>query len=126
VARNGELAGVLLINLPNPHRQNLGLGYLAASLRRKGQRVEIFEPRPSSAFGDNAGSCIPQVMQKEFAVLGISLYAPGVEEAARLVQTVRNHKPGVHICLGGNFSTVAFREILQDADFRGVDSIVLC
>lgn len=127
MGRNGEPLDVLLINLPDPRRQNLGLGYLASTLRLQGRRVEIFEPRSSpGAPGDKESVYVPQVLQKEFTILGISLYTPGAEEAAHLVQTVRSRRPGTHISLGGNFPTVAFRKIIKDPDFRGVDSVVLC
>jgi radical SAM superfamily enzyme YgiQ (UPF0313 family) len=127
LGEDGQPLDVLLVNLPDPRRENLGLGYLAAVLRQNGYRVEVFEPRSSpGAPGDKEASYVPQILEKTYAVLGLSLYAPGVEEAAHLVQAVRGRRPDVHICLGGNFPTVAFCEILKDPGFQGIDSVVRC
>jgi anaerobic magnesium-protoporphyrin IX monomethyl ester cyclase len=98
-------------------QENLGLGYLAAMLRRYGYEVIVLD---FEAEGDEilrvARTCNP-------LIVGLSLifqfYLP---RFASLVRTLRNGGIGCHFTIGGHFPTLSYSETIQH--IPGLDSVV--
>lgn len=99
--------------------ENLGLGYLAASLRHNGYEAEIVDLNmldlPSQRIADYA--------KQDFDLVGISVpFQSVVDESLAIAEIARSLWPKAHITLGGHFPTFRSKEILSAS--QAVDSIV--
>lgn len=100
--------------------ENLGLGYLASVLRSKDIPVEILD---ANMIGLKAPSLIAAAKAETYQVVGVSVpFQTAIDEAFRIVSSVREAWPNAHICVGGHFPTFRHEEILL-ANLE-VDSVV--
>jgi radical SAM superfamily enzyme YgiQ (UPF0313 family) len=117
---------VLLVRPPEPQMskfyskgESLGLGYLAAVLRKNGLSVEIID---SVLMDLNHDQALSEIHKRDFAVLGFSVFALAMKETANLVSELRARGCRAHITLGGHFPTFRAKEIL--GRYNQFDSIV--
>ena len=81
----------LTVPYSNTHRtaeENLGLGYLAATLRLAGFRVEIIDGWLENLSHEEIVNCV--VALPNLLLVGISAYRSSLENAARLVRDIQN------------------------------------
>ena len=127
---------VLLVTPPRRMRlvreeigENLGLGFLAAVLRKKGISVEILDATVSDW---NLRKTAAEVLQRSFRVLGVSLVLPsmikpGFELIKMVTASKQRRKVGEKaflVAVGGHTPSLAWRETLSacpeiDAVIRG-------
>lgn len=127
---------VLLVTPPRPLRlvreevgENLGLGFLASLLRKRGISVEILD---GSLSGWSIRKMAGEVRARDFKVLGVSLVLPSlVKPGFQLIRAVTRSKSGAKtrdrsflVAVGGHTPSLAWRETLSacseiDAVVRG-------
>jgi len=91
----------LTVPYSNTHRtaeENLGLGYLAATLRLAGFRVEIIDGWLENLSHEEIVNCV--VALPNLLLVGISAYRSSLENAARLVRDIKN-RISIPIVAGG-------------------------
>jgi len=115
---------VLLVNPPlkldNP-TEHLGLAYLAAMLRRKGNyEVEIIDaPLKGLSFSQT----VEEIAKRQFKVLGISVpYQEWALGPLKMAGILRSRGLKAHITVGGFFPSFAYENLLKG--FPSIDSIV--
>ncbi|HAI21615.1 MAG TPA: hypothetical protein DCM14_06970 [Clostridiales bacterium UBA8153] len=108
---------VLLINTPHfgirpgEEQENLGLGYLAASLRRQGHEVTLVD--------GTLERLTPRAMRERLAGqtydwAGISiLFQESIGQAAQVAAAVKSALPGTRVVAGGQPATFLYRELLH-------------
>jgi radical SAM superfamily enzyme YgiQ (UPF0313 family) len=99
--------------------ENLGIGYLAGTLRNHGLDVTILDCNmlelDSRALPDHAVG--------DYRLVGISIpFQSAATEALRLASVARSCWPQAHITVGGHFPTFRHAEILRASD--DIDSVV--
>ncbi|HML14512.1 MAG TPA: radical SAM protein [Xanthobacteraceae bacterium] len=88
--------------------ENLGLGYLASTLRARGYRVEILE------FEDTVENIVAAVRRHDPILVGFSLiFQFYIERYAALIRTLRTHGVNAHFTIGGHFPTLSYRHTLD-------------
>jgi radical SAM superfamily enzyme YgiQ (UPF0313 family) len=96
---------------------NLGMGYLAAVLRRHGCAVEILEIR------DDPESIAARLIERRPVVVGFSLiFQFFLPQYRRLVQYLRAAGVGCHFTIGGHYPSLCHDELLMN--FPEIDSVV--
>jgi anaerobic magnesium-protoporphyrin IX monomethyl ester cyclase len=112
-----ESVGAVLIGFQD--QTNLGLGYLASTLRGNGFNARIVD------FRQGPGSILEAARAANTLLVGFSLifqyYLP---EFGRLVSCLRENGVDSHFCAGGHYPTLRYDEVLQA--IPGLDSIALC
>jgi anaerobic magnesium-protoporphyrin IX monomethyl ester cyclase len=114
----------LLINPPlkveNP-AEHLGLGYLAAMLRAKGNYdVEIID---APLNGLSLSETVKEIAKRQFKVLGISIpYQQWALVALQMANMLRARGLKAHITVGGFFPSFAYENLLKD--FPSIDSVI--
>jgi len=104
-ARNSDRA-VLLIGFQE--QANLGLGYLAANLRRHGYRVEVLDfQQPSEVILEAARALDP-------ILIGFSLiFQFYADRFGELLKYLRAHGIKCHFSMGGHFPSLSYEQTLQ-------------
>ncbi|MFQ6094189.1 MAG: B12-binding domain-containing radical SAM protein, partial [bacterium] len=116
---------ILLVNAPytvkiRPLCERIGLGYIAAVLRRNGYRVTILD---LPLMGMEIKKTVKHVRAGKYSLIGVSI--PFEEEfplALKLLRQLRKVDAGAHITVGGHFPTFAHASLLHD--FNEIDSVV--
>jgi len=103
-----------------PVYESVGLGYVAASLRKCGHDVEILDARVAGLSVDETAETIAS---RKVEIIGFSLPS-GIlmPQASTIIKKIRELGITSHISLGGQYPTFAYRFILTN--FPDVDSIV--
>ncbi len=97
-------------NLRYHNQESLGLGYLAAVLRRYGYNVGIFHP---DLYDISLNRAIEIVNRKTFRIIGFSVIQRSIENTVTMIKQLRHRLADVHITLGGFYPTLAADEILE-------------
>ena len=107
---------VLLIGFQN--QGNLGLGYLASTLREQGYRVQTLDfERPPEEI-------LEAVREHEPILIGFSLiFQFYVRRFASVIRFLRDNDVSCHITMGGHFPSLSHAEALREVP--DLDSIVL-
>lgn len=115
---------VLLVNPPVGTRtfiEHIGLGALAAYIRNKGFTVKIID---SNVMGLDIFETYFQIMNNPAAIIGFSItFSESLNVAGQLAENIKLNNEEQFICLGGNFATLAYKEILEENDC--FDAIIL-
>ncbi len=118
---------VLLVNPPCSIKyrykvEHLGMGYLAAVLRKKNFRVEIID---APLMGLSIRETVKEILKTKISlVIGFSVTTPEVfYNVIEILNFLRMAKVCVYTCLGGYFPTFWFKEILER--FKDVNFIVI-
>lgn len=100
----------LLLHLPagpdlkaEDRSESLGLGYIAAVLRRDGHEVEILDAQLQLL---DLKAAIAAVLARPFDCLGITAMTPDRDMLTRVAKTVKKQRPGAVIVAGGYFPTL--------------------
>ncbi len=107
---------VLLINLlsysEEPayiEHENLGLGYVASSLRRAGYSVRLIGVEVTKA----EGLIFEEIMRFRPSLVGFSLCFDTIQSGLSLCSRIKAAHPEVWICLGGHHATFMANKILR-------------
>lgn len=100
--------------------EHLGVGYLAAALRRRGFPARIME-----VSGDNTADFLKSVLELRPRLIGITLTAVSVPRVLILGKQLRTLLPDTHITCGGPLPTGKGRSLLELVGWEFLDSIVL-
>jgi radical SAM superfamily enzyme YgiQ (UPF0313 family) len=120
---------VLLVNLPYPLcavtttskiAEQMGLGYLAAMLRKSGYKVELFD---AFLYDLTVQQTVEEIKKRDSDILGFAVYQEQIDDLITIINSLRSDGTDSHITLGGQFPTLAYRELLQA--FNGIDSITI-
>lgn len=116
---------VLLINPPlgitSDIYEHIGLGYIAACLRKRNINVEIINIPEQ---GWTASQAVKEVKNIPCRVIGVSIpFQEGAKLAFNFITDLKKAGVDAHISIGGIFPTYAYEEILNM--FPAVDSVVL-
>lgn len=96
---------------------NLGLGYLAATLRQGGHRVEIFD------FERDREEILAAVKNLDPMLIGFSLiFQFYIRRFGALIRYLRDHGIGCHFTIGGHYPTLSYRQTLETVP--ELDSVV--
>lgn len=120
---------VLLVKPPEPKKQvevigariteHLGLGYIAANLRRNGIETAILDARIRALGMDELRD---RLLAAEFDILGISIpYQWSVPEVLKLIGELRRCGMDRRIVVGGHPATFYYDELL--AEENGIDFV---
>jgi len=104
----------------NP-KEPMGLMYLAASLRNKGRRVEIFD---ADVEAKTLRQTIQRILEKNPPLVGFSVLQRALPSLEIAVNTLREKGYAGHITCGGITATLSFPYILERLGDK-IDSIVL-
>ena len=118
----------LLVRLPEYEwtlachaQESLGLGYVAASLRRHGYAVEIVN---APLLGWSRADTLRELRKRRARLIGFSLPAQaGFYYLVDFIRDLRRQGEQGHITVGGIAATLAHASLLKPGG--GVDSIVL-
>jgi radical SAM superfamily enzyme YgiQ (UPF0313 family) len=99
--------------------ENLGLAYLAATLRQHGHEVRILSTAHEHL---SLRRTVRAVLQMQPALVGITVLGANAKRAMNLVHRLRESGYQGHITLGGYFPTFHAQELMRG--FPAVDSIV--
>lgn len=119
------MADVLLVNPPPPRHlrqamEHLGLGYLAAELRRSGFSADIIN---APTEGLDFDGLTKEITGRSFDVLGVSvLFQDNLRPTLEWLKSLRAGGLEAHITIGGHPATFTYREILTEYDC--IDSVV--
>ena len=95
-------------------QSNLGLGYLAATLRREGYRVEVFD------FEQDPAQILAAVTALDPILIGFSLiFQFYVDRFEKLIRYLRDHGVTCHFTMGGHFPSLSYQhcfELVPDID----------
>lgn len=100
--------------------EHLGLGYLAAVLRKNNYQVEILD---ANILRLSPSTTIEEIKKRTFKVLGISLfYNKDAQENMELIGRLREEGVDTHITVGGHFATFDYQELLTHVQV--IDSVI--
>jgi len=102
-------------------KEPMGLMYLAASLRNKGRRVEIFD---ADVEAKTLEQTIQRILEKNPPLVGFSVLQRALPSLEIAVGTLREKGYAGHITCGGITATLSFPYILERLGDK-IDSIVL-
>lgn len=113
------MSDVVLLTPPTPgfsaaySAENLGLGYLAATLRREGYRVRILDSVLEELDGLQTFQALMDI--GEPILLGLSLLSSAqYQQAKNLTHALRRHGWKCHITAGGMFATYWYETLLAE------------
>jgi anaerobic magnesium-protoporphyrin IX monomethyl ester cyclase len=87
---------------------NLGLGYLASTLRARGYQVEILE------FEDAFETILAAIRRHDPIVVGFSLiFQFFVDRYAVMIRALRSHGVTCHFTMGGHFPTLSYSHTMD-------------
>lgn len=115
---------VLLINPPlkvEDPTEHLGLAYLAAMLRAKGNYdVEIID---APLNGLSLSQTVKEIAKRQFKVLGISIpYQQWALVPLKMANMLRSRGLKAHVTIGGFFPSFAYENLLEQ--FHSIDSVI--
>ncbi len=119
------MTDVVLINPPltragGPPKEHLGLGYLAAALRRNGLTVRMID---APAFLLDFPALKKELMLEDFQVLGIStIFQDSLRPVLDWLVELRTDGLKAHVTIGAHPATFTYEQILSE--YACVDSIV--
>jgi len=97
---------VMLVGFQN--QGNLGLGYLAATLRRDGYAVEVFD------FETKPEALLEAALTRPPVLIGFSLiFQCYIFRYRKLIDFLRANGVGCHFTIGGHFPSLSFRATLE-------------
>lgn len=122
-----QMLKIVLIVPPGysvPHAQfnleRLGLGYLASPLRAFGHHVTIVDGIIERL---DWAELLTRIWELRPDVLGVSLMSHhGVAQLHNFLREARSALPSLHICLGGMFPSINWKELLET--LPEVDSVI--
>lgn len=94
---------------PTRHTESLGMGYIAAVLRRDGHDVEMLDAYLRRM---KLGETIAEVVSRDFDCLGITAYDVHRHNLLTIAKQVRKKKKNAIICAGGYLPTFSAEKIL--------------
>jgi len=96
---------------------NLGLGYLAATLRQGGHNVILLD------YECDREAILAAVQDHDPVLIGFSLiFQFYIRQYAALIRYLRDHGIDCHFTMGGHYPTLAYQQTLETAP--GLDSVV--
>jgi radical SAM superfamily enzyme YgiQ (UPF0313 family) len=96
---------------------NLGLGYLASTLRQGGHRVEVLD------FERPPAEILAAAREWDPVLIGFSLiFQFYIRQFGDLIRYLRANGIGCHFCMGGHYPTLSYRQTLETVP--ELDSIV--
>jgi radical SAM superfamily enzyme YgiQ (UPF0313 family) len=96
---------------------NLGLGYLAATLRREGYRVEVFD------FEQDPEIILAAAKKLDPILIGLSLiFQFYVDRFGALIRHLRDNGVSCHFTMGGHFPSLSYEHTIEL--LPGLDSVV--
>jgi radical SAM superfamily enzyme YgiQ (UPF0313 family) len=98
--------------------EHLGIGYLAANLRKKGFLVHVLYCRESESNMD----IVDRILQNSPILLGFNAYEVTIRKVLSICEIIKEKMSEIHICLGGETPTFHDKRILHEC--LSVDSIV--
>jgi anaerobic magnesium-protoporphyrin IX monomethyl ester cyclase len=99
-------APVMLVGFQN--QGNLGLGYLAATLRQQGYLVEVFD------FEAKSEVLLEAALMRLPVLIGFSLiFQFYIYRYRELIDFLRQNGVGCHFTMGGHFPSLSFRDTLD-------------
>lgn len=124
---------VLLLHPPGSYKklseggESLGLGYVAAVLRRDGHEVEILD---ANAQCMGVGEAVREILTRDFDCLGVTALHEFRNHVISVIQAVRRKKKDALITVGGYLPSLETEQFLAkcpEADFlvRGEGEIVI-
>lgn len=118
---------VLLVNPPSTIKyrykvEHLGIGYLAAVLRKENFRVKIID---APLMNLSVRETVEEILKTKISlVIGFSVITPEVfYNVVEILNFLSLTKVSLYICVGGYFATFWFKEILER--FKEIDFIVI-
>ena len=104
-ARNTEQP-VMLIGFRE--QENLGIGYLASTLREKGYRVDVFD------FEAEPDSILDAARKSEPILIGFSLiFQLYTDRFGDLIRYLRRYGVECHFTIGGHFASLSYDKCLE-------------
>lgn len=101
--------------------ENLGLGYIAAFLRRSNISVKILD---APLNGWDKKQAIAEISMLDCKLIGVSIpYQEAAAEILEFITEIKKVKPEAHITVGGIYPTFAFEELLKL--YPAIDTIVI-
>ncbi|HEX4507800.1 MAG TPA: radical SAM protein [Alphaproteobacteria bacterium] len=89
-------------------QENLGLGYLAATLRREGRHVTIVD------FQEDHRTILETIRREQPIVVGFSLiFQFYVHRFGALIRYLRENGVGCHFTIGGHFPSLSYQHALE-------------
>jgi len=96
---------------------NIGLGYIAAGLRRHGHDVEILDCPPKKL---DYKALEEFLKQNQYDMIGIQCYSFDLKTLRAHLDIIRKHQPSTYICIGGAHPSALPKDVLEsypDIDF---------
>ncbi|MEN6356448.1 MAG: radical SAM protein [Armatimonadota bacterium] len=90
--------------------ESLGIGYMAAVLRREGHEVEVLDAQLQRL---SVKSIIREVLARDFDCLGITAMHKHRVSLTAVARAVRAHKKNATVVAGGYLPTLAAEQLLQ-------------
>ncbi len=94
---------------PTRHTESLGMGYIAAVLRRDGHDVEMLDAYLRRM---KLGETINEVLSRDFDCLGITAYDVHRHNLLTIAKKIRKKRKDAIICAGGYLPTFTAEKIL--------------
>jgi len=111
-----KLNHIILVGFQN--QGNLGIGYLAATVRNHGYSVEVFD------IETNRDVLLKAANSKSPILIGFSLiFQFYIKQYRELIRFLRNNNIDCHFTMGGHFPSLSYRQTLELVP--ELDSVVL-
>lgn len=91
--------------------QQLGLGYIAASLEQCGYKVDIIDC-PCQRINNN--EAIEKVLENQYDFVGISIFSYNFMNAKRIISKIRIQNKKIFIAAGGYIPTLNYKDTLYN------------
>jgi len=117
-------ADVVLVNPPSSNKrrmEHLGLGYLAAGLRRAAVRTQIVDAHLRGLGARRVVDLVTEVAPRVVGLTGIQV-PPEASTMVAIARRLKQRLPQAHITVGGHFATFCHDRLLRDVP--GLDSVV--
>ncbi len=116
-SRNGSDTSRAVMLIGFLDQENLGLGYLASTLREHGHSVEVFD------FGKDREEILAEVKVLDPILIGFSLiFQFYIDQFGGLMRFLRDHGCDCHFTMGGHFPSLSHEHTLELAP--ELDSVV--
>ena len=91
-------------------QEHVGMGYIAANLRKHGYQVELINAQFDDIEHDEV---LKKIVSLQPAMLGLSLYEMQLQESIAFIRKVKHKFPGLCIVVGGHYASFNSHELLQ-------------